>query len=88
MDLTSLLIWIILGAVAGWIAGQIMKGRGFGALGNIGVGILGSFVGGWLGSQLGVAGATTGGLSLASIITAIVGAIIVLLVISLIRKST
>lgn len=86
MSIESILIWLILGAVAGWLAGQIMKGHGLGTLGNIVVGIVGSFVGGWLGGKLGIAGATTGGLSLASILTALGGAIIVLFVVGLIKR--
>ena len=87
MDLTSIIIWIVLGAIAGWIAGQLMKGKGFGLTGNIIVGILGSFIGGWLAGQLGIAGAQTGGLSLASIITAVVGASVLLFIIGLIKKA-
>ena len=86
MDLTSIIIWILLGAVAGWIAGQIMKGKGLGTTGNIIVGIAGSFIGGWLAGQLGIAGAQTGGFNIASIITAVAGACVLLFVIGLIKK--
>ena len=48
MDITSLIIFLIIGAVAGWIAGQLMKGRGFGVIGNIIVGIVWAFLGGFL----------------------------------------
>jgi len=88
MDITSLIIWLVLGAVAGWVAGQIMKGRGFGTIGNIIVGIVGSFLGGWLGGQLGIAGSQTGGLNIASILTAIVGACVLLFIISLVKRAT
>lgn len=88
MDLTSILIWLLLGAVAGWAAGNIMKGGGFGTVGNIIVGILGSFFGGWLGGKLGIAGAATGGFSVASLLTAIVGAVILLFLASLVKRST
>lgn len=47
-----LVIWLIVGAVAGWLAGNIVKGGGFGLLGDIIVGIIGAFVGGWLFTQL------------------------------------
>ena len=87
MTLTGILIWIILGAVAGWLAGQIVKGHGFGTVGNIVVGIIGSFLGGWLGGELGIAGTTTGGFSLPSIITAVLGAIVLLFLIGLIKRS-
>ena len=87
MGLNSIIIWVLLGAVAGWIAGQIMKGTGYGTVGNIVIGIVGSFVGGWLASQLGIAGAKTGGLNFASIITATAGASVLLFVIGLIKKA-
>ena len=87
MSLESILIWILLGAVAGWLAGQIVRGYGFGLAGNIIVGILGSFLGGWLGGQLGVYEATTGGFSLASILTAVVGSVILLFLIGLVRRA-
>ncbi len=87
MDLTSIVIWILLGAVAGWIAGQIMKGSGLGTVGNIVVGIIGSFLGGWLAGQLGISGAETGGFSIASIITAVLGAIVLLFITGLIKKA-
>jgi len=88
MSIESILIWVVLGAIAGWIAGQLMKGRGFGTIGNIVVGILGSFVGGWLGGQLGIAGTQTGGINIASILTAVVGAMVLLFLISLVKKAT
>ncbi len=67
------------------LAGQLMKGRGFGLVGNIAVGIIGSFIGGWLGDKLGIADATTGGFSIASILTAVGGAIILLFIIGLFK---
>lgn len=87
MDLMSILVWLLLGAVAGWIAGKIMKGKGFGTVGNIVVGIIGSFIGGWLGGKLGFSGAQTGGFSIASIVTAVAGASLFLFVIKLIKKA-
>lgn len=86
MDLTSLIIWILLGAIAGWIAGLIMKGKGLGTVGNIVVGIVGSFLGGWLAGQLGIASAQTGGLNIASILTATAGACVLLLIIGIVKK--
>ena len=86
MDLMSILIWLLLGAVAGWAAGQIMKGSGLGLVGNIVVGIIGSFLGGWLAGQLGITGSETGGFSVASVITAIIGASILLFVVGLVKK--
>ena len=83
MELQALIIFLFIGAVAGWLAGTLMKGGGFGLLGNIVVGILGAVVGGWLFGSMGIAG---GGL-LGSIITATVGAIILLFVVGLIKKA-
>ena len=48
MELEAILIILIIGAVAGWLAGQIVRGMGFGLIGNIVVGIVGAFVAGWL----------------------------------------
>jgi len=84
MDGTSLIIFLFIGAVAGWLAGTLMKGGGFGLLGNIVVGILGAFVGGWLFPTLGIA---IGGGILGAIIAATVGAVILLLIVSLIKRA-
>ena len=79
------LVWIlVVGAVAGWLAGQIMKGRGFGVIGNIVVGIVGAFVGNWLLTTLGV---SLGSGLLGSILSALIGAIVLLFVIGLIKKA-
>jgi len=83
MDLTSLLIFLAIGAVAGWLAGVILKGGGFGLLVNIVVGILGAIVGGF---AFGVLGISAGGI-LGSIITATVGAVLLLLVVGLLKKA-
>ena len=48
MTLSGLIIFLLIGAVAGWLAGRIMKGGGFGLLGNIVVGVIGSEIGGWV----------------------------------------
>lgn len=78
----SNIIWfLIIGLVAGWLAGQVMKGRGFGLIGNLIVGVLGALIGGFLLgpllSGLGIIGA---------ILTAAIGAIILLFVIGLVRR--
>jgi uncharacterized membrane protein YeaQ/YmgE (transglycosylase-associated protein family) len=79
----SLLVILFIGAVAGWLAGVIMKGGGFGLLGDIVVGIIGAFVGyfvlGKLGISLGVGW-------IGSIVTAMIGAIIVLALVRLLRR--
>jgi len=82
MESTSLIMFLVIGAVAGWLAGLLMKGRGFGLIGNIIVGIIGAFIGGFLASVLGLA--ATG--IIGSIILATAGAAILLFLIGLIRK--
>jgi len=77
MDLTSLVLWLVIGGAAGWIAGMVMKGGGFGVFGNIVVGIIGAVLGGWLFAILGV---TVGGGILGSLIVATVGAVLLLFV--------
>ncbi len=79
----TLLIWLVVGAIAGWLAGVIVKGGGFGLIGDIVVGILGAFVGGWLLPQLGV----HIGVGIVSVVaSATLGAVVLLLVIRLIRR--
>ena len=78
-------LWFILiGAAAGWLAGQIWKGSGLGVLGNIIVGILGGIVGGWLAGKLGI---SLGGGLLGSLLTATGGAVLLLFIASLIKKA-
>lgn len=77
-------IWFLLiGAAAGWLAGQIMKGSGFGVLGNIIVGVLGAMLGGWLFGKLGI---TVDSKLFGSLITAFVGAVVLLFVVGLVSK--
>jgi len=83
MDLQGLLILLIVGAIAGWLAGVIMKGYGFGLIGNIIVGIVGAVIAGWLLPRLGI---YIGGGIVGSIINALIGAVILLFVIGLIRR--
>ena len=83
IDINSLLIFLAIGALAGWLAGQIMKGGGFGVVGNIIVGVIGSVIGGFLFKVLGLA---SFGL-IGSIITATVGAVVLLFLIGLIKKA-
>ncbi len=79
----GLIAWLIIGGLAGWIAGHIMRGGGFGLLGNIGVGVVGAVIGGFLFSLLGL---QAGGF-LGSLVTAIVGAVVLLWVISKVRQA-
>ena len=83
MEPQSLIIWLVIGGVAGWLAGQIMKGYGFGLVGNVIVGIVGSVIGGWLFGTyaVGVSGI------LGAIIGATIGAVILLFLIRLVRRA-
>lgn len=83
MDLTSLLIFLAIGAVAGWLAGVLMKGGGFGLLGDIVIGIIGAVIGGFLFPLFGV---QLGGL-IGAIAMATVGAVVLLFVIRLVKKA-
>jgi uncharacterized membrane protein YeaQ/YmgE (transglycosylase-associated protein family) len=77
------LVWFLLiGLVAGWLAGQLMKGRGFGLIGNLIVGVIGAFVGGFLFRILGL---TAGGL-IGSLVVAFVGAVVLLFIVGLMKK--
>ncbi|MET0408453.1 MAG: GlsB/YeaQ/YmgE family stress response membrane protein [Hyphomicrobium sp.] len=84
MDPTALIIWLLIGAVAGWLAGQVMGGGGFGLVGDIVVGIIGAFIAGWLFPYLGL---RLGGGILGEIIAAAIGAIILLFVLRLVRRA-
>ena len=78
-------VWfIIIGLVAGWLAGIIMKGGGFGVVGDIVVGVLGALIGGWLFGKL---GASAGGGLLGSIIVATIGAIVLIFLLRLIKRA-
>ncbi len=83
MEFSSILAMLIIGAIAGWLSGKIMKGRGFGLLGNVIVGIVGAFLAGTLFPALGFA---VGGGAISSIFFATVGAVILLFLIGLIKK--
>jgi uncharacterized membrane protein YeaQ/YmgE (transglycosylase-associated protein family) len=80
----GLLAWLIVGLVAGWLAGKVMKGRGFGLVGDIVVGIAGAFLGGFLAGALGF-GATTG--LLGSIVIAFIGAVVLIAVLRAVSGS-
>jgi uncharacterized membrane protein YeaQ/YmgE (transglycosylase-associated protein family) len=83
MTLEAIIIWLVIGAIAGWLAGLIIKGYGFGILGNIVIGILGAVIAGWLLPRIGFV--LVGGF-IASIVNAVIGAVILLLVIGLFKK--
>ena len=85
MDPQSLIVLLIVGAIAGWLAGLIVKGYGFGLIGNIVVGIIGAFIGGWLFPSLGLWDLPG---IVGVIVSAVLGAVILLIIIGLIRRVT
>jgi uncharacterized membrane protein YeaQ/YmgE (transglycosylase-associated protein family) len=82
MDIQSLLVLLLIGAIAGWLAGTLVKGYGFGLIGNIVIGVIGAFIGAWLMPQLGFGMAGIVG----QIVSATIGAIVLLLLIGLVRR--
>ena len=83
IGIDSIIIMLIVGAIAGWLAGQIVRGFGFGLLWNIVIGIIGAFIGVWLLQQLGFlpfAG------FIGSIVNATIGAVILLIIVGFIRR--
>jgi uncharacterized membrane protein YeaQ/YmgE (transglycosylase-associated protein family) len=84
MSAETLIIWIIVGAVAGWLAGLVVRGGGFGLVGNIIVGIIGAFLGGWL---LSMAGFSVGAGIINTIFTAFIGAVVLLLLVRVIKRA-
>ena len=80
----GLIISLIVGAVAGWLAGTMMRGGGFGVVGNIIVGIVGGLIGGWLFTRLGISG---GGGLLGSLVVSTIGAAALLFVVGLIKRA-
>jgi uncharacterized membrane protein YeaQ/YmgE (transglycosylase-associated protein family) len=85
MAIEDLIVWLVIGAIAGWLAGLLVKGYGFGLIGNIVVGIVGAVIAGWLLPSIGFV--LVGGI-LAAIVNAVIGAVILLLVIGLFNRST
>ena len=84
MGIESLVVFIIVGAIAGWLAGLIVNGFGFGLLGNIVVGIVGAFIAGLLFPAIGI---SIGGGILAAIIHSTIGAVILLVLIRLVKQA-
>jgi uncharacterized membrane protein YeaQ/YmgE (transglycosylase-associated protein family) len=84
LPIEAIVAWIIIGAIAGWLAGQIMTGGGLGLIGNIVVGIIGAVVAGWLFPFLWV---PIGGPFIGAIINALIGSIIVLFVLGLLKRA-
>ncbi len=82
MSNESLLVTLVVGVVAGWLAGQIVRGSGFGLVGDLIVGIIGAFIGGWLLPQTGIHLGTG---MVEAILNATLGAILLLIVLRLVR---
>ena len=83
MNTWSLILFLVIGLIAGWAAGQVLKGKGFGLIGDLIVGVIGAFLGGWLFSLLNI---STGGI-LGSLITAFVGAVVFLYLLRIIKRA-
>ncbi len=79
----SVVAWIIIGGIAGWLAGVLIKGYGFGIVGNIIIGILGAGIAGILAPRLGLYAESTGG----NIVAAVIGALILLFLIGLVKRA-
>ena len=84
MDAQSLIVWLIVGGIAGWLAGMVVKGGGYGLIGDIIVGIVGGLIAGWLLPQAGI---VIGGGIIGAIINAFIGAVILLLILRLIKRA-
>lgn len=86
MTATGLIVFLIVGAIAGWLAGLIVRGFGFGLLGNIVIGIVGAFIAGWLLPAVGVS-FSLGSPILTAIVYALIGAVVLLVIVGLIRRA-
>ena len=78
----SLLVILIVGVIAGWLAGQLVQGTGFGLIGDLIVGVIGALIGGWLLPQLGIHLGTG---MISAIVNATIGAVLLLLIVRLVR---
>ncbi len=85
MTLLSIITFLVIGGVAGWLAGLLVKGRGFGIIGDIIVGIIGAFIGGFVLIFFGLAGLFGAGI-ISAIAVAFIGAVILLSIIKLVKK--
>jgi uncharacterized membrane protein YeaQ/YmgE (transglycosylase-associated protein family) len=84
MNSHSLIAWLVIGAIAGWLAGTFVKGGGFGLIGDIVVGIIGAFIGSWLAGVLHI---HVGSGWISTIITAAVGAVLLLVIFRAVRRA-
>lgn len=83
----GILSWIIVGLIAGWLAGLVMRGSGFGVIGDIIIGIIGGVIGGWLATSLFNISEGVSGINLSSILTAFLGAVILIFIVQVLRGS-
>jgi uncharacterized membrane protein YeaQ/YmgE (transglycosylase-associated protein family) len=83
--LVSFIIWLIVGAIAGWLAGQVVRGGGFGLIGDIIVGIIGGFIAGFLLPMLHFP--LIGGPYVSAIIQSFIGAVILLVILRLVKRA-
>jgi uncharacterized membrane protein YeaQ/YmgE (transglycosylase-associated protein family) len=84
MGVEQIIIWLIVGAVAGWLAGMVVRGGGFGLIGDIIVGVIGAVIAGWLLPRLNI---HLGIGIVAQIINAFIGAVILLIILRLVRRA-
>ena len=84
MSAYGIIVWLIIGAIAGWLAGLLVKGGGFGLIGDIVVGVVGALIGGWLAGALGI---SIGSGFIASVITAVIGSVILLVILRAIKRA-
>jgi uncharacterized membrane protein YeaQ/YmgE (transglycosylase-associated protein family) len=82
MTLIDVVIFLIIGLIAGWLAAKIVEGTGLGLVGDLVVGVIGAFIGGWLLTALGI---STGAGIIGAIISALIGAIVLLVIVKLVR---
>lgn len=83
----GILSWIVVGLIAGWLAGELMRGDGFGLVGNIIVGIIGALLGGFLATSLFGLGDTLTGINVTTLLVAFLGAVVLLGILRLFRGS-
>jgi uncharacterized membrane protein YeaQ/YmgE (transglycosylase-associated protein family) len=84
MGLESLIWFLLIGLIAGWLAGKVMRGGGFGVVGDMVVGVIGALLGGWLFGRLGIG---VGGGLIGAIIVAFVGAVILIFLLRLLKRA-
>jgi uncharacterized membrane protein YeaQ/YmgE (transglycosylase-associated protein family) len=83
----SILSWIVVGLIAGWLASVLVRGGGYGLIGDMIIGIIGGLLGGWLATSVFHIGAAVTGINLVSILVALGGAIVLLIILRLVRRA-